>query len=91
MPYDTLMCTLHLYTPSVRHVARHGLFFDAQVLTLLFGEYTLYYVHVFQQYLQHSYMCIHVQWDAREALHAIVHARASWKMGKLAMDNKATL
>ena len=27
------------------------------------------YVHIFQQYLQHTYVSIHVRWDVREALH----------------------
>ena len=29
------------------------------------------YVHIFQEYLQHTYVCIDIQWDVREALHVI--------------------
>ena len=30
------------------------------------------YVHIFQQYLQHTYVSIHVRRDVREALHPTV-------------------
>ena len=26
------------------------------------------HAHIFQQYLQHTYVCIHIRWDVREAL-----------------------
>ena len=42
VPYDTLMCTLHLYKPTVQPVASRSLFLDIQVVALLLGEYTLF-------------------------------------------------
>ena len=60
------------------HVASRSLFFDVQIMTHLFGKCTLFacaksiplpgYAHIFQQYLEHPYLCIHVRWDVREAL-----------------------
>ena len=41
-------------------VASHSLFLDIQEVTLLLEEYTLFAfacAHIFQQYLQHTYMC----------------------------------
>ena len=72
-------CTLRGYKPTVRPVASRNLFFDLQEVTLLLGEYTLFalqisttplpgYVHIFQQYLQHTYVSIHIRRDVREAL-----------------------
>ena len=71
VPYDTLMCTLHVYKPTVRPVANRSLFLDIQEVTLLLGEYTLfartnlYYPntrlpHIFQQYSQHTYVYKHM-------------------------------
>ena len=28
------------------------------------------YIHIFQQYLQHTYVYIHARWGVREALHS---------------------
>ena len=80
MPYNTLTCTLHVYKPTIRPVASSSLLFDLQAVTLLLQEYTLFahanllfahakpgYVHIFQQYLQHTCVYIHVGWDVREA------------------------
>ena len=71
------MCTLHLYKPSLRPVACCSMFLNIQVLTLLLGEYILHvqistvplpgYSNIFQHYLQHTYVCIHLQWDVRES------------------------
>ena len=70
------MCTLHVYKTTVRPVASSSLFFDLQVVTLLLAECTLFaranplpgYVYIFQQYLQHTCVYIHVRWAARAAL-----------------------
>ena len=81
------MCTLRVFKPSVLPVASRNLFFDLQEVTLLLGEYTLFalqisttplpgYVHIFQQYLQHSYVSIHVRRDVREALGGCRYATA---------------
>ena len=65
-------------------VASRSLFFAVQVLTLLSEKHTLF-AHAnlcypttrlreyLQQYLQHTYVCIHIQWDVREALKAKMH------------------
>ena len=37
-----LMCTLHVYKPTVRLVASSTLFLDIQVMTLLLREFTLF-------------------------------------------------
>ena len=42
MPYNTLMCTLHVYKPTVRPVTSSILFFDLQVVTLLLSKFTLF-------------------------------------------------
>ena len=38
---DTLMCTLHVYKPTVQPVASRRLFFDLQVVTIWLVEFTL--------------------------------------------------
>ena len=57
------------------------MFFDIQVVTLLLKEFTLFatsasplpgHACIFQQYLQHTYVCIQVRWDVREALAWII-------------------
>ena len=74
----TLMCTLHVYKSTVQPVAGHSLFLDIQVVPLFLKEFTCLYVqisatplpdhaHIFRQYLQHMYVCIHMRWDVREA------------------------
>ena len=40
--YDTLMCILPVYKPTVQRADSHRLFFDIQVVTFLLGEFTLF-------------------------------------------------
>ena len=52
------------------------MFFDIQIVTKNFHCLQVEisatplpgHSRVFQQYLQHTYVCIHVRWDVREAL-----------------------
>ena len=77
------MCTVHVYKPTVRPVAGHSLFLDIQVVTILLKEFTCLQVQIsatplpghariFQQYMQHTYMCIHVRWDVGEAINGLI-------------------
>ena len=77
---DTLTCTLHVYKPTVCPAASCSLFLDIQEGTLLLGSWentTCLYIqisstpqprYIFQQYLYHTYVCMHVQWNVKEAL-----------------------
>ena len=40
--YDMLTCTLHAYQSTSQHLARCNLFLDIQIVTLLFGKYSLF-------------------------------------------------
>ena len=73
----TLFARVLSYT-RVYLVAGRSLFLDIQVVTILLKEFTFWHeqisatpipghVHIFQQYLQHTYMSIHIRWNVREA------------------------
>ena len=66
------MCTLHVNKPTVKPRVSHSLFLDIQAVTLLLVD-TLFclhvqisttplpgYVHIFQQYLQHTFTCLYM-------------------------------
>ena len=72
-------------------VSSRSLFFDVQVVNIPFLPMQISaiplpgYVHIFQQYLQHTYMYIHTRCDAREALD-LIHRRFTLSFSYIPME-----